>query len=122
MISFLVPVSYGLCACANFAPFAALLADGSVVSWGHEDCGGDSSSVSSQLYDIVHIAGSFSNFAAIRSDDVVISWGKHIFSGPTRLGAISKFVGTGRGYLCVHENSSITTWPSCDYMERRMMQ
>lgn len=106
---------------ASNAAFAALLADGSVISWGHEDCGGDSSSVASQLYDIVHIAGSFSNFAAIRSDGVVISWGQYIFRGPTRLYAISKFVGTGRGFLCVHENSSITAWPCRDFMERQMM-
>ena len=106
---------------ASNAAFAALLADGSVVSWGNEDCGGDSSSVSSQLYDIVHIAGSFCNFAAIRSDGVVISWGEHIFRGPTRLYGVSKFVGTGRGFVCVHENSSITAWPSRDFMERRMM-
>ena len=106
---------------ASNAAFAALLADGSVVSWGHEDCGGDSSSVSSQLYDIVHIAGSFSNFAAIRSDDVVISWGKHIVSGPTILCGVRKFVGTGRGFVCAHENSSITAWPRRDFIERRMM-
>ena len=34
---------------ATGAPFAAILGDGSVVTWGHEDFGGDSSSVQDQL-------------------------------------------------------------------------
>ena len=52
MIPFLVPVSYGLCACANFAPFAALSADGRVVTWGEERTGGDSRIFHSQLVEV----------------------------------------------------------------------
>ena len=34
---------------SRFRPFAAILADGSVVTWGHPDWGGDSSAVRDEL-------------------------------------------------------------------------
>jgi hypothetical protein len=41
--------------------FTALRADGSVVTWGDADYGGDSSAVSSQLHDVVSMANPFTN-------------------------------------------------------------
>ena len=37
--------------------FAAILSDGSVVTWGDEDCGGDSSEVQGQLKSVQQVQG-----------------------------------------------------------------
>ena len=56
--------------------FAALRKDGSVITWGWSDSGGDSSSVSSALQDSVkQIYSSWRGFAALKADGSVISWG-----------------------------------------------
>ena len=43
---------------ANAGEFAAILADGSVVSWGNSDFGGDSSAVQAQLQNVLHVQAS----------------------------------------------------------------
>jgi hypothetical protein len=56
--------------------FAAIKDDGSVVTWGSPDCGGDSSSIASQLQGgIVQVTGSASAFAAMKEDGSVVTWG-----------------------------------------------
>ena len=52
------------------AAFAALLGDGSVVTWGDADDGGDSSAVQEQLRDVQQIQASDTAFAAIRVMDL----------------------------------------------------
>ena len=52
--------------------FTALLRDGSVVTWGHADCGGDSGAV---LQDVKQIQASLQAFAAILGDGSVVTWG-----------------------------------------------
>ena len=50
-------------------------ADGSGVTWGRIDCGGDSSSVASLLQDgVVQVTGSSVAFAAIKADRSVVSY------------------------------------------------
>lgn len=73
--------------------FAALRADGSVVTWGSKEGGGDSSEVASQLDGKVAVTqiystndgASYSNpnagFAALRADGSVVSWGSYIDYG-----------------------------------------
>ena len=56
--------------------FAAILGDGSVVTWGSAACGGDSSAVRDQLQNVQHIAASNDVFAAILCDGSVVIWGK----------------------------------------------
>ena len=55
--------------------FAAILSDGSVVTWGDADSGGDSTAVQDQLKDVQKIKSSSNAFAAILGDGSVISWG-----------------------------------------------
>ena len=55
--------------------FAVMLGDGSVVSWGSADCGGDSRAVQHQLRDVQQIQASDSAFAAILGDGSVVTWG-----------------------------------------------
>ena len=69
-------------ACATSSAFAAILGDGSVVSWGDAACGGDSSAVQEQLQNVQQIRASAgmsaSAFAAILDDGSVATMGQHI--------------------------------------------
>ena len=60
---------------ATGAAFAAILADGSVVTWGDAHCGGDSSAVRDQLKGVQQVQGTNSAFAAILEDGSVLTWG-----------------------------------------------
>ena len=55
--------------------FAAILADGSVVTWGDPSAGGDSSRVQDQLRNVQQICGAYFAFAAILADGSVVTWG-----------------------------------------------
>ena len=54
--------------------FAAILADGSVVTWG-KHAGGDSSDVHDQLKNVQQIQATSFAFAAILADGSVVTWG-----------------------------------------------
>ena len=50
--------------------------DGSVVTWGDEEAGGDSDSVKSELKDGVRqVVGNAVAFAAVKEDGSVVTWG-----------------------------------------------
>ena len=66
---------------ASYGAFAAILADGSVVTWGDSYFGGNSTNVQDQLKDVRHIQASKAAFAAIRSDGSVVTWGDVYFGG-----------------------------------------
>ena len=55
--------------------FAAVLADGSVVTWGDPLFGGDSSKVQSQLRSLRQVQGTLAAFAAILADGSVVTVG-----------------------------------------------
>jgi hypothetical protein len=58
--------------------FAALRADGSVVTWGYGSYGGDSSAVAAALDGSIDVTQVFSTeraFAALRADGSVVTWG-----------------------------------------------
>jgi hypothetical protein len=60
----------------NIGAFAALKADGSVVSWGYGGTGGDNSAVASQLSSGVRqIFSAGTAFAALKTDGSIVSWG-----------------------------------------------
>ena len=60
---------------SNSITFAAILADGSVVTWGHELSGGDSSTVQDQLKNVQNVQASSGAFAALLADGAVVTWG-----------------------------------------------
>ena len=60
---------------ATKTAFAAILAHGSVVTWGRHAFGGDNSSVRDRLKNVRDIQGSAGAFAAILEDDSVATWG-----------------------------------------------
>ena len=59
--------------------FAAILKDGSVVTWGFGDFGGDSSAVQDQLKDVQQVQASLGAFGAILADGSVVTWGNANF-------------------------------------------
>jgi len=67
---------------ANLDAFAAILADGSVVTWGDQSNGGDSSAVQGQLRNVQEVysanyegGGASDAFVAVLGDGSVVSWG-----------------------------------------------
>ena len=68
----------------NDDAFAALRADGSVVTWGDSSYGGDSSAVASQIDGSIDVTQVFSTsyaFAALRADGSVVTWGDSYYGG-----------------------------------------
>ena len=61
--------------CGAGEAFAAILADGSVVTWGEPNYGGDSSRVQNQLRNVQQISATDSAFAAILAGGSVVTWG-----------------------------------------------
>ena len=60
---------------ANSAAFAAILQDGSVVTWGDDARGGRSVEVQRQLKRVQHVQATVSAFAAILDGGCVVTWG-----------------------------------------------
>ena len=88
-----------------YAAFTALLGDGSVVSWGYEDCGGDSSAVQDQLRDVQQIQASSQAFAAILGGGSVVSWGNADGGGDSsavqnQLKNVQQIQASGGGICC----------------------
>ncbi|CAK9069221.1 Cilia- and flagella-associated protein 157 (Flagellar-associated protein 77) [Durusdinium trenchii] len=73
--------------CATSSAVAALLADGSVVTWGEGFFGGDSSAVQAQLDGVVDLCSSTGAFAARRSDGRVVAWGSEARADAFGIGA-----------------------------------
>ena len=67
---------------ASEVAFAAILADGSVVTWGDAVGGGDSTAVQQQLKNAQHIQTVYQGaFAAVLADGSVVTWGMAVFGG-----------------------------------------
>ena len=63
----------------RYGAFAAILDDGSVVTWGNAEFGADSSAVETQLKNVQQIQASEGAFAAILEDGAVVTWGNAEF-------------------------------------------
>ena len=66
---------------ATGGAFAAILEDGSVVTWGRANQCGDSSAVRDQLKGVQQIQATNGAFAAILEDGSVVTWGNADFGG-----------------------------------------
>ncbi|WP_228117495.1 hypothetical protein [Enterobacter sp. C6] len=67
--------------------FAALRRDGSVVAWGDEYEGGDTTPVANELYDIRAIYACGYRFCALRNDDRLFEWGEEARTDITKMPA-----------------------------------
>jgi len=60
---------------ASADAFAALRADGTVITWGDVRFGGDNKGVQEQLVGIKDVRASGGAFAAIQVDGTIVTWG-----------------------------------------------
>lgn len=67
--------------------FAALRRDGTVVAWGDEYEGGDTTPVANELYDIRAIYSCGYRFCALRNDDRLFEWGEESRTDITKMPA-----------------------------------
>ena len=105
----------------NEGAFAVIKVDGSVVTWGASDDGGDSSAVALQLNGTTDVTQIFSTeraFAALRADGSVVTWGDSDDGGDssavTKLlnGEIDvvKIYSTDSAFAAVRADGSVVTW------------
>ena len=67
----------------QYTAFAALKTDGTVVTWGQADYGGNSSAVEDDLVNVQKIVSTFwgGAFAALRTDGTIVTWGDYVEDG-----------------------------------------
>ena len=99
------------------AAFAAMMGDGSVVTWGNSACGGDSSTVQQQLKNVQLIKATENAFAAVLDTGSVVTWGQ-----PTSCGDSSvvqeqlrnvqyiQATVTADAFAAVLANRTVVTW------------
>jgi alpha-tubulin suppressor-like RCC1 family protein len=105
----------------NTGAFAVIKKDGSVVTWGNPESGGDSSLVSSMLdgtINVVHIYSAKNSFAALREDGSVVIWGGD-FKGNRIITQIPELDGSidvvniysnSAGFVALRADGSLVTW------------
>jgi hypothetical protein len=101
----------------NTGAFAAIRGDGSVVTWGDPDMGGDSSGVALQLgYGITQIFSTESAFAALKSDGSVVTWGSSFYGGDSSEVAaklssgVTKIFASRYAFAALKGDGSVVSW------------
>ena len=94
---------------------AALLADGSVVTWGEPDFGGDSSEAQDQLKGVQQVQANDYAFAAILADESVVTWGFPDSGGDSsdvqdQLKGVQQVQATSEAFAAILADGSIVTW------------
>ena len=100
--------------CSTFS-LAAILVDGSVLTWGDADFGGDSSAARDQLNHVQHIQSTPCAFAAILGDGSVVTWGDPRFGGDCcavqeQLKDVQQIGATNGAFAATCGDGSIVTW------------
>ncbi|CAE8640087.1 unnamed protein product [Polarella glacialis] len=97
--------------------YAGASADGSVVTWGEADYGGNSSAVAPLLTGgVVQVCGTSGAFAAIKADGSVVTWGGADSGGnssavaPLLTEGVVQVCGTGRAFAAIKADGSVVTW------------
>ena len=105
----------------NIYAFAALKADGSVVTWGNPYEGGDSSAVASQLASgVTQVFSNYSSFAALKADGSVVTWGSPYAGGNSSAVAsqltsgVTQVFSTVRAFAALKADGSVVTWGSSE--------
>ena len=93
--------------------------DSAVVTWGDEDCGGDSSAVQDQLKCVQQIHATHSAFAAILEDGSVVTWGREDYGGDSsavqdQLRGVKQIQATHKAFAAILEDGSVVTWGDAD--------
>ena len=99
----------------NYTAFAALKGNGTVVTWGDQDRGGNSTSVSSQLVNVSQIFSSSRAFAALKGDGTVVTWGLASSGGDSTsvsssLTNVTQIFSTDHSFAALKNDGSVVTW------------
>ena len=102
-------------ASATAVAFAVVLGDGSVVTWGAPNVGGDSSSVQGQLRNVQRIQTTRLAFAAILRDGSVVTWGAAEGGGDSsevqdQLRNVQHIQGSTGAFAAVLGDGTVVTW------------
>ena len=93
---------------------AALLADGSVVTWGFPGGGGCSKDVQDQLVNVQQIQANWGAFAAIKADETVITWGSGLHGGfcpvQSRLVGVQRIQSAHGAFTAIMSNGTAVSW------------
>eukprot|EP00435_Cladocopium_sp_Y103_P046597 s360_g13.t1 len=100
---------------ATSSAFAAILADGSVISWGDANVGGDCSLVQDRLKNVEHIQATYAAFGAILADGSVVTWGDRGFGGKSsvvqdQLRNVRQIQSTFGAFAAILADGSVVTW------------
>ena len=102
----------------NTWAFAALKEDGSVVTWGDDEHGGNSSYVSDLLTSgVTKISATYGAYAALKDDGSVVTWGS-IDNKVASSNISENIVGTKEifsnqdSFAALNNNNSVVTWGS----------
>ena len=105
---------------SSYAAFAAMLGDGSVVTWGDAGSGGDSSAVQGELKAVQQIQATSKAFAAILGDGSVVTWGDADCGGDSsavkvQLAHVQQIQASYRAFAALLGDGSVVTWGSGDH-------
>lgn len=105
-----------------YGAFAALKTDGSVVVWGSDYYGGDSSAAAVDLTsNVVALYANTKAFAALKSDGSVVSWGKSSEGGDSSAVAddlnagVSEIYATNYAFAALKNDGTIISWGLVPY-------
>ncbi|CAE7853297.1 unnamed protein product, partial [Symbiodinium sp. KB8] len=95
--------------------FAAILGDGSVVTWGDADNGCDSSAVQDQLTNVQQIQSTGEAFAAILGDGSVVTWGDADYGGDStavqaQLKNVQQIQASNGAFAAILGDGSVVAW------------
>jgi flagellin len=106
----------------NDYAFAALKADGSVVTWGSSTTGGNSSAVAAQLASGVQAIYSTSQaVAALKANGSVVTWGSSSFGGNSSAvaaqltGGVQAIYSNQNAFAALKADGSVVTWGDSGY-------
>ena len=109
-----------VCLASRASAFTALLGDGCVVSRGHADHGGDSSSAQAHLQNVQQVQASPFAFAAIRADGSVVTWGHDGYGGDSsaaqdQLKSVQQVQASSCAFAAIRADGSVVTWGDAQY-------
>ena len=97
---------------ANRYAFAVIKSDGSVISWGNKEFGGNAPA---GLTGVSQIFSTSDSFAALKSDGSVISWGNIGGRAPAGLTGVINIYSTYAAYVALKSDGTIICWGQNDW-------
>jgi Ca2+-binding RTX toxin-like protein len=101
--------------------FAALKSDGSVITWGVESSGGNSTGLSALSSGVIQVISTSSAFAALRSNGSIVTWGNLAGSGTAYYtdeviaklaGGVIRIYANDSAFAALKSDGSVVIWGS----------